>query len=291
MAGTEAQLNLINFEKRAAEFLKHPFQVRHRDILVDGKALDLMEHRRVRLVIVTAINSTGRNHADRRALGLHRADLHGRGMGAQNMRRTVVALGAVHKERVVLLARGVLGRDVQGVKVVPIALDLGTFGHGKAHVGENRGDLFGHLADGVDRALTARTHRQRNVQPFAAQAFLKRGIGQSGLFTGKRAVDLVLERVEGGTCHLTFLRGHLAQLAHLQADLALFADGLQAQLFQRAFVGGVGDGVDVFLPQVIHWASSNLSCCALCYHRAIRIQAARGTQTKKNRDTGDGAAV
>ena len=71
------------------------------------------------------------------------------------MGRAVVAFGAVHEEGVVLLPRGVLGRDVERVEIEPVAFDLGTFRHGEAHVGEDRRDLLGHLAHGMDRALPA----------------------------------------------------------------------------------------------------------------------------------------
>ena len=37
-----------------------PFQHRHRDVGVDGQPLDLMEHRRVGLVVIGAVHATGR---------------------------------------------------------------------------------------------------------------------------------------------------------------------------------------------------------------------------------------
>jgi hypothetical protein len=42
----------VDLEERLAEFLQHPLEVSHVGGLVDDEALDLMEHRRVRLVAV-----------------------------------------------------------------------------------------------------------------------------------------------------------------------------------------------------------------------------------------------
>ena len=50
VAGAEAHLHLRHLEERLAEFLEHPFQMAEMRRLVDHQALDLMEHRRMRLV-------------------------------------------------------------------------------------------------------------------------------------------------------------------------------------------------------------------------------------------------
>ena len=46
----EAHLHIVDLEERLAEFFENPFQVAEVRVLVDHQALDLMEHRRVRLV-------------------------------------------------------------------------------------------------------------------------------------------------------------------------------------------------------------------------------------------------
>ena len=73
----------VDLEERAAELLQHPLQVAHVDRLVDHQPLDLMEHRRVGLVGIAAVGAAGDDDADRRLLRLHGADLHRRGVGAQ----------------------------------------------------------------------------------------------------------------------------------------------------------------------------------------------------------------
>ena len=158
----------------------------------------------------------------------------------------------MHVERVHLGPRGVVAGDVQGVEIVPVILDPRPLGHREPKFGKNRGQFLGRLTDRVDRALTARTGRQGDVQPFGAQAFIQRGIGQCGLFGGEGRVDLVLQGIQRGACDLTFLGGHLAQLAHLQRDLAFFADGGDADRLKRVFVTGFGDLPQVFCLKIVH---------------------------------------
>ena len=85
-----------------------------------------------------------------------------------------------------LLPRRVLGRDVEGVEVVPVALDLRPLGDGEAEVGEDGGDLVHHLADRVDGALGRGARRQGHVGPFAGDAGVERGVGEAGAGLGER---------------------------------------------------------------------------------------------------------
>ncbi len=112
VAGAEPQFDGRHLKERAAEFLQAPFQVGHADVAVDRQALDLVEHGRVGLVHVHAVDAARGDHADRSALVQHRTDLHRAGMGAQHVRRAVVARSAVHEERVMFLPGGVFGRNV-----------------------------------------------------------------------------------------------------------------------------------------------------------------------------------
>ncbi len=267
--GAEAQIDVVDLEIGLHEFFEAPFEVGHRDILVDGKALDLMEHRRMRLVVIGAIDTAGRDDPDRRAVLLHRADLHRRGVRAQNVRRAVIALGAVHIEGIHLGAGRMVAGDVQRVKVIPVAVDLRAFGHGKAHIGKDRGNFFGDLADWVDRARAAIAGRQGHIKPFAAQPLVERGIGQRGLLDGQRAVDLVLERIKRGASHLTLFGAHAAQLAHLEADLALLAEGVDPYILDRGLVGCGGNQAKVFAFQIVHVSGVLVYLDAVLSNRAL----------------------
>src|SRR5262249_10951905 len=61
----------IDLEKRFEEFFEDPFHVAEMRGLVDDEALDLMKHRRMRLIAVAAIGAAGNDDADRRFLIEH----------------------------------------------------------------------------------------------------------------------------------------------------------------------------------------------------------------------------
>ncbi len=261
----------FDLEEGAAEFLQRPFQVGHRDVAVDGQALDLVEHRRVRLVIVAAIDAAGRDDAAGGAVRLEMADLHRRGVGAQDVARAVRARR--HVERVHLGARRVLGGDVQRVEIVPVGLDVRAFGDGKAHLGEDRRQLVRDLADRMDRALRRRAGRERDVQPLGAQPLVERRVGQRRLARRDGGVDLVLQRVEGGAGGLALVGRHAAELAHHQRDLALLAQRRDAHRLDRRLVGGVGDLPKVPLPdrlRIVHPSSRLRAAPVLAGPRAAR---------------------
>ena len=60
-------------------------------------------------------------------------------------------------ERVVVLPRRMLGRNVERGEIVEVGLDVGTLGDREAHIGEDLGDLVGDLAHRMDAALGERT--------------------------------------------------------------------------------------------------------------------------------------
>src|SRR5215470_6820827 len=84
VARAEANLDLSHLEERLAEFLEHPFEVPEMSLLVDREPLDLMEHRRVGLVAVAAVDAARRDDAERRLLLQHGADLHGARMRSEH---------------------------------------------------------------------------------------------------------------------------------------------------------------------------------------------------------------
>ena len=132
----------VGAEDRPGERQQRPVEVGEGDPLADRQALDLVEHRRVGGVGVAAVDAPGNDDEDRRLLRLHPADLHRRGVGAQEhvaragrhrQRRAVGAdeLG-VGAERARVDVEGVLeqprrmpGRVVERGEVVVVVLDLG----------------------------------------------------------------------------------------------------------------------------------------------------------------------
>ena len=81
--GAEQHLAL-GAEELAREVLQRALQVAEREAAVDGEALDLLEHRRVRRVQrIAAVDAARADHVHGRRLRLHRAHLDRRGLRAQ----------------------------------------------------------------------------------------------------------------------------------------------------------------------------------------------------------------
>ena len=85
----------------------------------------------------------------------------------------------------------------------------------------------------MDGAARARTARQGDIQPFFAQAGIKGGIGKPCLLGAQGGVDFILQHVQHGASGFALVGVHLAQPRHQRRNLALFAKGSHAQIFQR----------------------------------------------------------
>ena len=145
-----------------------------------------------------------------------------------------------------LLPGGVFGRNVQRVKVVPVRFDLRPFGHRKAHVGKDRRQFLHHLRNRVDGAAWAGAGGQGDIEPFAAQAGIKGSIAKGGFPGTQGGVNLIAQHVQHGAGGAALVRVHLAKRGHQGRNLALFAKGGQAHLFQCGFVCGSGHSGEVF---------------------------------------------
>ena len=175
-------------------------------LLVDHEPLDLMEHRRVGLVRIAAIDAARRDDAQRRLLREHGADLHRARMGAQHRARAVGPGREI--ERVVVLPRRVLGRNVERGEIVEVGLDVRTFGDRKAHIGEDLGDLVGHLADGMDAPLGKRAfaHRKRDIGVLCGELPGRRGLGELLPLGLERLADACLQAVDDLAVGLALIR-------------------------------------------------------------------------------------
>src|SRR3546814_2117623 len=120
--------------------------------LVDDKAFDLMEHRRMRRVTGGTINPARREDANRLFLPGHRADLHGRSMSAQQHAMPVALVREI--ECVVHRTRGMGLRDVKRTEIVPVILNLRSRRHGETEVREYFGEFVHHLTAWIDRKST-----------------------------------------------------------------------------------------------------------------------------------------
>ena len=150
----------VRLEQLARERRERALQIGHRDALADDQPFDLLKHRRVRQVeIVAAVDLAGHDDAHRRLVALHVADLHRRGVRAQQRRRTAdgPATSPDEIERVLHVARRMLGRHVERFEVVVVVFDFGAFEHLIAQAREDRFDL---LADDGQRMAMADLRRR-----------------------------------------------------------------------------------------------------------------------------------
>src|SRR6516164_5590222 len=115
-------------------------------------------------------------------------------MRAQHLAAAVGALAQI--KRVLLLARGMLGRNVERSEVVKIVLDMRAFGDAEAHLAEDRHQLVDRLADGMDAAFRLGTHRQGDVDALAGETRGKRRVLKTPCGMADGGLDLVLEAVE-----------------------------------------------------------------------------------------------
>ena len=63
--------------------MQYGFQIREAHVLAHDEALELMEHRRMGHVVIAPIHAARRDHGKRCAAREHGADLHWRGVRAQ----------------------------------------------------------------------------------------------------------------------------------------------------------------------------------------------------------------
>ena len=172
-------------EDRAGEGEQRALEVGERDVLVDREPLDLVELRRVRRVVVAAVDAAGDDDVDRRRLQLHRARLHRARVRPQDdVVPDVEGVGAV--------ARGVRDRVVERVEVVVDEVDLGALGDREAEAEEDVLDLAAGRGEEVVAADgLGRRAGQRDVDAVGDELRVE----LAGLERGRPLVDERLERL------------------------------------------------------------------------------------------------
>ena len=223
-------------EDRARERQQRALEVGERDVLVDREALDLVELRRVRGVVVAPVGAAGDDDVERRRLQLHRPHLHRRGVRAQDhvrrpcrRCRTAAAPGAC----------GVVER----VEVVVDGLDLGALGDAEAEAEEDVLDLAPHRGDQVqppDR--DGRRAGQRDVdarrRPAARRARPRSSSARARL---DRRLERLARLVGRAADRAALLRRQLRDAAQQVRQLGLAAEVGDPGLLQ---LGGAGGGRD-----------------------------------------------
>ncbi len=135
--------------------IERGLEVHEGNAFVDGEAFDLRECRGMRWIEGILAVAHARDHASHRQLLVQQgADLHRAGVGTEQLASTPLTrkLGEVEVERVVLVQRRMVVREVERVEIVPLALGLGAERHDEAELAENAADLVDHAGDWMGRS-------------------------------------------------------------------------------------------------------------------------------------------
>ena len=162
-------------EQRLGHGLERSLEIGEREALVDRQTLDLIEDRQVRGVgRLAPVDAPRTDDVDGRWLRLHRSDLRRRGLGPQ---QELGMPGDRDVEGVPRRAGGVIRGDVEGLEVVPVVLDLGTFHHAVPESEEDVHDLVLGERHRVERAGARTPPRQGQIDPVCRQQL---GVGALG---------------------------------------------------------------------------------------------------------------
>ena len=127
--------------------------------------------------------------------------------------------GVLHRPR-----RMVLGHVERG-EIIPLGLDLRPFGDGEAEVGENLRELVHHLADRVDRALTALRRRAATGRCVSVASLRSSSAASSAaLRSAMRVGDRFAQRMDLRRLGGAGLGVHRPQRLQLRGDLARLAE-------------------------------------------------------------------
>src|SRR5215469_8960693 len=170
---------------------------------------------------------------------------------------------AVEVERILRIARGMMGGEVEGFEVVEVVFDILGHHDFEAQADEDFQHPLENLMNRMDMAAANFHPREGHVEQRLAERFLERGglelLLQSHDARFEIALDLVDQLADRGPL---FVR-HLAHPTHDLSELAGAAEHAHADVLNLSFGGVVaelGDGaLSYFLELVLHcWSSPDV---------------------------------
>ena len=155
----------------------------------------------------------------------------------------------IEEERVVHRPRRMVFREIELGEIVIVGLDVGTFGDGEAHIGEDRGQFVDHLGDRMDAADLGRrfAHRQRDVDALGVEPRRERRALERVAARGERGVDAILQPVDQRALALALVGRQRAERFQERGDRAVLAERRHPHGFERGFVAGGRDRGEDFL--------------------------------------------
>ena len=130
---------------------------------------------------------------------------------------------------------------VERGEIIPLGLDLRSFGDRKAEVGEDFGELVHHLADGVHRPRDAFRRGKREIDRFGRELALELGGFERCLALGEGVRHLFAKRMDLRGFGSPRLRVHRPQRLQQLRDLARLAERGHPHGFECGEVGSGGD--------------------------------------------------
>ncbi len=139
-------------------------------------------------------------------------------------------------------------RKIELAEIIVIGLDIRAFRDRKAHIGEDRREFIGDLADRMEATEVERADagRQRHVEGLGGEPGFERGRFQSGAPLAERRRHLILHEIDRRALVLARLGRQFAEAGEQRRDRAFLAESGDAHRLQRRFVGGRFDGGERF---------------------------------------------
>jgi len=194
---------------------------------------------------VAPIDASRRDDAHGRSAAFHRPNLHCRSFRPQKH-----LVGDV--ETVVVIAGGMVGRDVEGDEVVPFVFHFGTVHDFKAQVGEDGANFVDGQSQGVQTAGHPEASGQGDIQTLFRQPLLQHPLTQLPFPLAEGVFQPLPQGVGFGADAAALVGGQLGEGAQDGIEFALAPQKLPTDFFQR-FQRLCGlQGSFRFRPQLAH---------------------------------------
>ena len=184
---------------------------------------------------VAAVNRTRGDDPNRRLVGLHVANLHGRGVSPQEQ-RAALQVEAVHG-----IPRRVLRRDIESFEVMEIVFHLRAQ---RDLIADPRKDRFDIPQDQAERMQVAAPRQggdEGDVHPLPLADGLEAGVGERACAGCQHRLDLVLHVVGPGSAGGPLIRGQRSKPAQGGGHDTLLSEQVDPKLFESCLVGRRGD--------------------------------------------------
>jgi hypothetical protein len=190
----------------------------------------------VRRVVVAAIDGTRGDDCERRLAAQHLADLHGRGVRAQQRRARVRARRLHDEERVLHVGRRVIGRKPEAIEVVLVQVDLGAVRDVEAEADEQVEQLVLDPRERMRMTEPSSVSGQRDVQRRTAKLRVASSVRERSEPRVERGLDLQLQLVRALAELTPLLLGQLGHELHQLREQPGWAREARVRRAQRRLV-------------------------------------------------------